>query len=218
MKDLKERASNGRGDPAGLLVPAQVQMQAQQAFPPAAAGTVLVAGIDPRTGLPYILNLQLLAELATLAERHYAEDRIDDRQRVQATIASGSAVGASASAQITVPSGEVWYLNRLELVSPAGSGPGVGDIVQVNVRVSRWPDPAGDPNGRAYFSSNQGTAAADTFTIDLPAQGELGEELRLVGGDVLTLVAVLTGAAAGADLTASLTPYGRKGKLLNVAP
>ena len=153
-------------------------------------------------------------------ERLYSTDRIDARDIVQAVIASGAAVGSVARGRLTVSSGEVWFLNRLVLVSPTESGVGVGDIVQVNFRISKWPYPdtrAGvtvDDDGRSYWANAQGTAAEDTYTVDLPAQGDLGEELRLEAGDVITLVATLTGAVAGAALTASLTPFGRKVKKL----
>jgi len=153
------------------------------------------------------------------AEKLHATDRIDDRDQISATVKSGAAVGSKASAKLEVPSGEVWFLNRLVLVSPAESGAGVGDIVQVNFCVSAWKLRADETElvekaGRKYWKDNKGTAATNTYTVDLPAQGELGEELRLVGGDFITLYAELTGATAGADLTATLTPYGRKGKLL----
>ena len=46
------------------------------------------------------------------------------------------------------------------------------------------------------------------------AATNLSEPLRLVGGDKLTLVATLTGAAAGAALTAELIPFGWKGRYL----
>lgn len=196
------------------------RVEAQQvavAIPPITA-TVLMAGWEK--GELRLANLGTLDEAQVLAEKAHALDRIDDRDEVEGTIAAGAAVGATATKSIEVPTGEVWFLNRLVLVSPAESGVGVGDIVQVNVRVSKWtvPDVRGgttvDANGRAYWPAAQGTAALNTYTIDLPAQGELGEELRLEGGDKLTLTAVLTGVAAGADLTASLTPYGRKGKKL----
>jgi len=172
-----------------------------------------------RGALAFVDLDKLVVQPLIAAEKLYALDRIDDRDRLEAKIASGASVGAKASAKLTVPSGEVWYLNRLVLVSPAESGAGVGDIVQVNFCVSTWALRTGETAlvegaGRKYWSTNRGTAATDTYTVDLPAQGELGEELRLAGGDFITLYAELTGASAGADLTATLTPYGRKGKLL----
>jgi hypothetical protein len=190
------------------------------------------AGMTPEQALAYrygflvvggyrgklsILDLDKLVEQPLAAvERIYSLDRIDDRDAIQAKIAAGAAIGSKARARLTVPSGEVWFLNRLVLTSPAESGVGVGDIVKVNFRVKSWRFPdtrlgtTVDDDGRSYWSADQGTAALDTYTVDLPAQGELGEELRLGPGDVVTLTAELTGAAAGADLTATLTPYGRK--------
>lgn len=181
-------------------------------IPPLSA-TVLVGGYDPRDGTLRALNLDVLRQIQAQVERLYTIDRLDDRNKVEAVIAAGAAVASVASKELVVPDGEVWFVNRLVLVSPAESGVGVGDIVQVNVRVSRWPKTTTGID-KAYWSADKGTVALDTLTIDLPAQGELGEELRLEAGDKLTLVATLTGAAAGADLTASLTPYGRKGKQL----
>jgi len=187
-------------------------MTTQPTFIPAipADGGRVLAGWDPTDSRFHPLNLDYIRQMMALVERLHCQDRLDDRDRIEARIASGSAVGSRATRDLEVPPGEVWFINRLVLVSPAESGAGVGDIVKVNVRVSRWP--RADDTPRSYWSEGRGTAAEDTYTIDLPAQGELGEELRLDAGDKLTLVAELTGAAAGADLTASLTPYGRKGK------
>ena len=186
---------------------------AQQTAIPPLAGTVAVAGYDPVDSQIHLLNLDFQRQLQALAERLHATDRLDSRNRVQAVIAAGSNVGAVARQAISVPVGEVWFLNRMVLTSPAESGVGVGDIVQVNVKVSLWPE-SGDADGKSYFPGNQGTAALDTITIDVRDDGELGEELRLPGGSKLTLIATLTGAAAGADLTATLIPYGRKGKAI----
>jgi hypothetical protein len=196
---------------------ANEMVQAQQAPPavaiPPVTATVLMGGYDPRDGTLRALNLDTLRQLQALVERLHCLDRLDERQRVEAVIKAGAAVGGVATKDLVVPEGEVWFLNRLTLVSPAESGAGVGDIVQVNVRVSRWPKTSADVE-KAYWPADRGTTAADTFNIDFASVGELGEDLRLEAGDKLTLVATLTGAAAGADLTASLTPYGRKGKKL----
>jgi len=163
---------------------------------------------------------KLVNQPLALVEGLYSLDRLDDRDIIQATIAAGAAVGSVARARLTVPSGELWIINRLVLVSPAESGAGVGDVVQVNFRIKSWQFPdtrlgtTVDDDGRSYWSADKGDASLNTYTVDLPAQGELGQELRLATGDVITLVATLTGANAGADLTASLTPYGRKVKVL----
>ncbi len=182
-------------------------------IPPLASQTTLVAGYDPRDGTLRVVNLGALVEPLVLAEKAYCLDKLDERNKIEATIKAGSAVGAKATKVLEVPAGEVWYINRIQLVSPAESGGGVGDIVKVNVAISTWPKNE-DGSDKTYWAEGKGTAAEDTFDIDLPAQGELGEELRLVGGDKLTLMAELTGADAGADLTASMTVFGRKGRRL----
>lgn len=184
-----------------------------QAGLPGLLGSVLVGAHD--AGQVKAIPLAALIEPLVLAERLHATDRLDARNaRVQATIAAGAAVGATARGTITVPEGEVWFVQRMQHISPAESGVGVGDIVQTNIRLSKWVDPAGDTDGKPYNEANIGTAALNTTNEDLTAVDELGAELRLVGGDKLTLVAVLTGAAAGANLTATLTLFGRKGKRL----
>ncbi|MCX7912300.1 MAG: hypothetical protein N2506_04990 [Dehalococcoidales bacterium] len=180
----------------------------------------LIGVYDNSRGVWVGLPLQALTEALVAAEAKHALDRIDDRDAVQATITDGSEVGTVKTVSIEVPSGEVWFINRIVVTSPAESSTGTGDIVRVNVRISRWAYPdsrsgsSANENGRAYWSAAKGSASGGEYTINFAAQGELGEELRLVGGDKITLEATLTGAEAGADLTATLTPYGRKGKRL----
>ena len=177
-------------------------------------GTYLIGGYK---GQSTFLDLdKLVNEPLALVEGIYSLDRIDARDIITATVPAGAAIGDVETAQLVVPAGELWLLNRVTLVSPAESGGGVGDIVQVNFRLSAWQFPdtrlgtAINDNGRSYWAAGQGTIAADTYTVDFPAQGELGAELRLKAGDVITLVATLTGAIAGANLAATLTPFGRK--------
>ena len=195
--------------PQQVIAPGYPGVAPPKGWVPPLGGVLNLIGVyDTDLGAWVGLPIETLTEALVLAESRHAVDRIDDRNKKEATIPAGSAVGEKKTAEIEVPSGEVWFINRLVLTSPAESGPGIGDIVKVSIRVSRWPE------NKAYWSAAKGTAALDTYTIDLPAQGELGEELRLSGGDKLTLEAELTGAVAGANLVASLSPYGRKGKRL----
>jgi hypothetical protein len=188
--------------------------------PPVSPVLTLIGVYDTRQGLWVGLSQQALTEALVVAESKYAIDRIDERDKVEAKIPIGSEIGTKKTASFEVKEGEVVFINRIVVVSPAESGAGVGDIVKVNFRISKWqaPDVRGgdtvNENGRSYWSESKGTTAEDTYTVDLPAQGELGEELRLFGPARITLVAELTGAAAAADLIATLTPYGRKAKRL----
>lgn len=156
---------------------------------------------------------KLVNQPLVLAEKAYALDRIDDRDEVEVTLGAGAAVGSSSREAITVPTGEVWYLNRIVASAPAVDGGGA--YLAVNFRVSSWPDTAATPDGdgKAYWATDE-EPKGTPVTLDLPAQGELGEELRLPAGSVITLVATAKGAALAADTTASLTAYGRKGKVL----
>jgi hypothetical protein len=145
----------------------------------------------------------------------YSLDRLDARDIITASIPATAVIGDIITAQLAVPAGELWLVNRVVVVSPAQTG-AEGQIVTVNFRLSAWQIPdtrigtTVHDNGRSYWPAAQGSVAANTYTVDCPAQGELGEELRLAGGSVITLVATLTAANASAILAATLTPFGRK--------
>jgi len=182
-----------------------VQQLPGQVGAPLAALTVF----NPEANRFELVTVKAL-EVAVLGEKVHALDKIDVRNgKIEVTLGAGAAVDSSGRKSLEVPSGEVWYLNRVELYAPS---PGAaGDYLAVNFRVSHWPDPAADPDGKAYLPTPvepKGT----TVTVGFKADGELGEELRLPGGSKLTLVATVRGAALAADTTASLTAYGRKGK------
>ena len=187
--------------------------QAQQMF-----NGVIPIGDYKGIAVLYDIDLQVIQPLVA-AERLYALDRIDARDIATATFPAASVMGTVIRARLgPVPADEVWFLNRLVLVSPAQIG--AEAIIQVNFRVSIWAVPdvrtglTVDADGRSYWPADQGTLILNTYTVDLPAQGELGEELRLPAGAIITLVATATAAAATTTTAATLTPSGRKGKLL----
>lgn len=178
------------------------QQTPQVAVPPI-GGTVLIAGYDPVDGSLRLLNLGTLHESQVLAERLHALDRLDSRNaRKEITVAAATAVGTPVTGALEVPAGEVWFVGRLTLVTPAG--------VTGNILVSRFPKKA-DGADKEYLATDQ--AAGATTNYDLAGAAELGEELRLVGGDKLTVRGVVT-AVPAADVVVALTAYGRKGKRL----
>jgi len=174
-----------------------------------AINTLGVLPIGNYKGTAAFIDLdKLVNQPLVLAEKAYCQDRVDSRNGVQVTVTDGSAVGTVVTGEIVVPAGEVWYLNRLSVTCPAADTDG---SCSFNILVSSWPlTEAGTPKG--YFATNQ-VAMGVTTDIDLPAQGELGEELRLVGGDRLILQLVVT-VAFTADKVFRLDPFGRKGKAL----
>jgi len=151
---------------------------------------------------------KLVNQPLVLAEKAYCQDKVDSRNGVKVTVENGAGVGDVVTGEIAVPAGEVWYLNRLSVVCPAADADGSASF---NILVSPWPKTSGGGD-KPYFPANQAAMGATT-DIDLPAQGELGEELRLVGGDKLTLQLTVT-VAFTADKDFTLNVYGRKGKAL----
>jgi hypothetical protein len=163
---------------------------------------------DLESGYWVGLPLQALTEALVLAEKAYARDRIDSRNGKTVTVPTGAEVGNIRTAVIEVPSDEIWYLNRLSATCPAADGTGSASF---NILVSSFPKTTGGGD-KPYFPEEQSAMGATT-DVDLPAQGELGEELRLVGGDKLTLRVTVT-VAFTADKDFRLDVYGRKGKRL----
>jgi len=163
-------------------------------------------------GIAAILDLDLLVnQPLVLAERLYSLDRIDSRNGVNTVLALGADVGdAVAPGVITVPANEVWFLNRLSVSCPVQDITGTCDY---NILVSSFPLTAAG-GIKPYLPANEADPVAATDNYALPAQGELGEELRLVAGDTLSLAVVITAGAFAVLTNYRLDIWGRKGKLL----
>jgi len=192
-----------RKDGKGIFSP-------QEVFPQQLPGTVQGVPVivwDHRNNQYGILNQGFLAELCLLAEKVYTIDRVDDRDGVKSTIKNGAAVSDVVKGTIEVPAGEVWYLNRLSVVCPAAGADG---SAKFNIEVS--PFPKEDSANKDYLSADV-TAMGATTDYDLVSAGQLGEELRLVGGDKLVLRLTVT-VAFTADKDFYLNVYGRGGKRL----
>lgn len=222
MKDPKNDGLHGpRPSGPRPYGPQQVIIQPPKGYVPPLRNELQPLGVfSLDTGFWVGLPIEAFTEALIVAESKHAVDRIDERDSVEVTITTASEVGTRRTASFEVRDGEVAFLNRIVLVTPGESGPAVGDIVRINFRISEWEHSDArngelvNEDGRSYWSESKGTLAVDTYTVQLTAQGEIGEELRLAGPARVTLVAELVGATAGADLTATLTPYGRKAKRL----
>jgi hypothetical protein len=171
--------------------------------PPLDAVLTLLGVYDNEAGYWVGLPLQALTEALLVAEALHTEDRIDERDKIELTVPSGTDEDTVKTKEYEIPAGEVWYLNRLNLVTE--------DEVSGNVRISSFPGT--DTTDKKYLGTDQ--AAGSDIDYDLAAAGQLGADLRLVGGDKLTVTATVTAAGGTtADRKVTLNPFGRKARRL----
>nr|MDD4985843.1 hypothetical protein [Dehalococcoidales bacterium] len=162
--------------------------------------------------------------------------------QVSVTVPIGTAVGASVTGEIEVPEDEIWFLRGHEIRVHQQATLTDGDLI-CNFRVSRFP--TSDDVAKLFYNTNDRLlatqaliAAGDVSDHDLVLVGaywdgsdevkvyrdvirdfadpdELGNALRLIGGDKLTLVATgETAAVAGGAVSVDLTVWGLRGKRL----
>ena len=187
--------------------------------------------------------LQTLTEQLVLAEKQHALDRIDPRNgQVSITVPIGTAVGAQITGEIEVPEDEIWFLRNHEIRVHQQAALTAGDLI-CNFRVSRFPTT--DDVAKLFYNTvdrivatQAQIAAGNVFDHDQLLVGaywdgvaevkvyrdlirdfadpdELGNALKLIGGDKLTLVATgETAATAGGAVTVDLTVWGLRGKRL----
>ncbi|MBI4186276.1 MAG: hypothetical protein HY530_02075 [Chloroflexi bacterium] len=167
--------------------------------PPLDAVLTLLGVYDNLSGFWVGLPLQALTEALLVAEALHTEDRVDERDKVELTVANGTAKDTVKTKEYEIPSGEVWYFNRLNLVTEAE--------ISGNIRISKFPK-SGSLD-KTYLGTD--LAASQDVDYDLGAAGELGADLRLVGGDKVTVVATVTAVGGTtADRKVTLNPFGRK--------
>jgi hypothetical protein len=211
--------------------------------PPLDAVLSLMGVYDNENGYWVGLPLQAFLEQLVLAEKQHALDRIDLRNGfVSITVPIGTAVGAQVTGEIEVPSDEIWYLRAHEIRVHQQAALSAGDLF-CNFRVSRFPTSDDvsklfNNTGDRLTATQALIAAGEVYDHDQKLVGaywdgsdevkvyrdvirdfgdpdELGNALRLVGGDKLTLVATgETAAIAGGAVTVDLTVWGLRGKRL----
>ena len=171
--------------------------------PPLGQDLTLLGVFDNESGYWMGLPLQVLREALLTAESLHTEDRIDERDKIEITVPDVSAQDVVKTKEYEVPAGEVWFLNRLNLVTEAE--------VSGNIRISKFPKVS--DIDKKYLGTDQ--AAGATTNYDLAAAGQLGADLRLIGGDKLTVVATVTAVGGTtADRKVTLNLYGRKARRL----
>jgi hypothetical protein len=167
--------------------------------PPLGQDLTLLGVYDNESGYWMGLPLQILREALLTAESLHTEDRIDERDKIELTVPNGTAKDAVKTKEYEIPSGEVWYLNRFNLVTEAE--------VSGNIRISKFPKV--DTVDKKYLGTD--LAASQDENYDLASTGQLGADLRLIGGDKITVVATVTAAGGTtADRKVTLNPFGRK--------
>ena len=211
--------------------------------PPLGQLLSLLGAYDEETGYWVGLPLQALTQQLILAEKQYTLDRIDRRNgRCSLTMQVGDAVGTSREAEIEVPEDELWYLRCHEICVRQQAALTAGDLI-CNFRVSSFPKT--DDTDKLFYNQDDrltaiqaAIAAGDVCDSLMTLVGaywdgsaevkvyrpelrdfahcdELGTELRLVGGDKLTLVVTVANAAlAGGAVAVDLTVWGRRAKIL----
>jgi hypothetical protein len=211
--------------------------------PPLDQWLSLMGVYDNVSGYWVGLPLQIFSEQLVLAEKQHALDRIDPRNgQISITVPIGTAVGASVTGEIEVPEDEIWYLRAHEIKVHQQAALTAGALI-CNFRVSRFP--VSSDLAKFFYNTNDQLnatqaliAAADVYDHDQVQIGaywngtaevkvyqsvirdfanpnELGNALRLIGGDKLTLVATgETAAIAGGAVTVDLTVWGLRGKRL----
>ena len=190
---------------AKQLVPQQYagQRPPKGWVPPLGQELTLLGVYDNESGYWMGLPLQVLREALLTAESLHTEDRIDERDKIEITVPDVSAQDTAKTKEFEVPSGEVWFLNRFNLVTEAE--------ISGNIRISKFPKVA--TLDKKYLGTD--LAASQNVNYDLKAAGQLGADLRLIGGDKLTVVATVTAAGGTtADRKATLNLFGRKARRL----
>jgi len=211
--------------------------------PPLDQWLSLLGVYDNKNGHWVGFPLQTLTEQLVLAEKQHALDRIDPRNgQVSITVPIGTAVGAQVTGEIEVPEDEIWFLRDHEIRVHQQAALTAGDLI-CNFRVSRFPTT--DDVAKLFYNTvdrivatQAQIAAGNVFDHDQLLVGaywdgvaevkvyrdlirdfadpdELGNALKLIGGDKLTLVATgETAAIAGGAVTVDLTVWGLRGKRL----
>lgn len=145
------------------------------------------------------------------------DGREEDYDLQTITIPNGSAIGAVVTETLTVPTGEVWFVNAVRLVTPADQG----GRASINWRCSLWTDRLAGSSAGQLFTAN-GYAAAiggtwwDEFHAGAPFIGPNNKNhpLRLPAGTVITFQATCTLAAATGAMACTGALFGWIGKAL----
>jgi len=174
-------------------------------------------------GAPASLDITTLVEPLVLAEQLHIlgilNGREEDYDLQTVSIPVGAAANAIVNGSLTVPSGEVWFVNAVRMTLPADAG----GSPTANWHCSLWADRAATPSsfGQPFHAAGinftpGGGVQDDEFCHPANWWGVTNKPwmLRLPAGTVVTMVVVNAGAIATAQMDCTLQLFGYIGKLL----
>lgn len=189
----------------------------------------IVAGWDPADNSYRVVNLDFVRKALEGAENTVIVDKLDGRNAAATvTIPASAILGRVLTAEITVPTGEIWLISDISFDCEVAVGAGDGEAA-FNVLISSYPQtpagtfkphlPANIPlpidaeDARVDILNVVNGWLTDHEKVIISYQGELGIELKLKGGDKVVLYVIVTEAYAIAVTQAIvMTLYGRKGR------
>jgi len=150
-------------------------------------GHFLIWGLDDEANRVRTVNILKTESVAIHAETKSIVQKLDNRDKKEVSLASGTSKDEKKEQDLSAPTGEVLYLKSLRVIVPVETS---GNFVFA---------------GRDYLETN---LSPGTHDIDFVA--DLGTELR---ADKITCRLTAT-ATLTADRTASFSPKGRRAKKL----
>ena len=186
-----------------------------------------VIPIGDYKGVAAALDLDLLVKqpLVSAEEKHILgilDGREEDYDLQTLTTVVAAAIGTVITGTLTVPVGEVWFINAIETVVNAV---GAANGLVGNWLCSLWPDRAATPNpaGQAFHPVAGLIAAAGAATTTLDEFGPIATAwvvtnkvplLRLPAGTFITFALATTTAPVDVAASSTLKLYGSVGKAL----
>jgi len=147
------------------------------------------------------------------------DGREEDYDLQTLAVAAAEAIGTVHTGALTVPAGEVWYINAVVLTLPASGG---ANIVTGNWRCSLWTDRvAAAVAGQTFHPADVtfgvgGGVQTDEFGV-IQVLFNINNKpavLRAPAGTIFTATVTNTVAVAAAAVNATLQLHGFKGKAL----
>lgn len=183
-----------------------------------------VIPIGDYKGVAALLNLDLLVKQPLVdAELKHILGIIDGREEdydlQTLAVTAAEAIGTIHTGALTVPTGEVWFINNVQTTIPASGG---ANIITANWHCSLWTDRVaasalGQPFHAAALNFGVGGGAQlDEFSPPGPVWLLTNKQvaLRAPAGTIFTVVFTNTGVVAAATVNCVFQLYGWIGKAL----